>query len=50
VIDLKSIRQMIEAAGYKGLIETEIFSANNWWKKPMDETLRVISDRIKTSV
>jgi sugar phosphate isomerase/epimerase len=50
VIDLKSIRQMIEAAGYKGLIETEIFSANNWWKKPMDQTLRVITERIKTSV
>ena len=50
VIDLKSIRKMVEAAGYKGLIETEIFSVNNWWKKPMDETLRVITERIKTSV
>ena len=50
VIDLKSIRQMVEDAGYTGLVETEIFSANNWWKKPMDETLRAISERIKTSV
>ena len=50
VIDLKSIRQMVEAAGYDGLIETEIFSINNWWKKPMDETLRVIKERIATSV
>ncbi len=50
VIDLKSIRQMVEAAGYKGLIETEIFSANNWWQKPMDETLSVIAERIRTSV
>ena len=50
VIDLKSMRQMVEAAGYQGLIETEIFSSNNWWKKPMDETLRVIRERIATSV
>ena len=50
VIDLKSIRQMVEAAGYDGLIETEIFSINNWWKKPMDETLRVIKERVATSV
>ena len=50
VIDLKSMRQMVEAAGYQGLIETEIFSANNWWKKPMEETLRIIKQRIKTSV
>ena len=50
VIDLKSIRSMVEAAGYQGLIETEIFSINNWWKKPMDETLKVIAERIKTSV
>ena len=50
VIDLKSIRQMVEASGYSGLVETEIFSINNWWKMPMDETLRVIKERIATSV
>ncbi len=50
VIDLKSIRQMVETAGYQGLVETEIFSTQNWWKKPMDETLRVIKERIITSV
>ncbi len=49
-IDLKSIRQMIEVAGYQGLIETEIFSAKNWWTRPMEETLGVIAKRIKTSV
>lgn len=50
VIDIKSIRAMVEAAGYQGLVETEIFSINNWWKRPMDETLKVIAERIKTSV
>ena len=50
VIDLKALRSMIEYAGYIGLVETEIFSSENWWKKPMDETLRVIKERIATSV
>ncbi len=50
VIDLKDIRRMVEQAGYQGLVETEIFSTANWWKKPMAETLRVISERISTSV
>ena len=50
VIDLKSIRLMVESAGYNGLVETEIFSVHNWWKRPMDETLAVIAERIKTSV
>lgn len=50
VIDLKALRSMTEYAGYKDLVETEIFSSENWWKKPMDETLCVIKERIKTSV
>jgi sugar phosphate isomerase/epimerase len=50
VIDLKAIREMVETVGYEGLVETEIFSANNWWKRTMDETLGVIAERIKTSV
>ena len=50
VIDLKDIRRMVEQAGYQGLVETEIFSAANWWKKSTAETLRVISERISTSV
>ena len=50
VIDLKALRSMIEYAGYVGLVETEIFSSENWWKKPMDETLRVIKERLATSV
>jgi sugar phosphate isomerase/epimerase len=45
VIDLKGIRGMIEAAGYKGPQEVEIFSANNWWKRPGEETIRVCRER-----
>ena len=48
IIDLPAIRREVEAAGYGGLVEVEIFSANNWWKKPIEETLRVISERFAT--
>ncbi len=50
VIDLKSIRRLIENAGYGGLIEVEIFSAENWWKRPIAETLDVIKNRMDTCV
>ena len=33
VIDLKSIPAMVEATGYDFLIDVEIFSAQNWWKR-----------------
>ena len=48
VIDLKAIRAMIEAAGYFGPQEVEIFSAENWWKRPGDEVLEVIKQRVAT--
>lgn len=46
VIDLKSLRALVEDAGYNGLVEVEIFSSTNWWKRPLDETLREIKDRL----
>lgn len=49
VIDLKSLRAMVEDAGYDGLVEVEIFSSANWWKRPMDETLQVIKERMGTT-
>ena len=48
VIDLKAIRRMIEAAGYDGPQEVEIFSTENWWKRPGDEVLQVIKERVAT--
>ncbi len=45
VIDVRGIRSMVEAAGYDGLVEAEIFSATNWWKRPMAETLTVCAQR-----
>jgi len=48
VIDLPYIRGLVEKAGYNGCIEVEIFSAENWWKKPGDEVLRTCIERYKT--
>jgi sugar phosphate isomerase/epimerase len=45
VIDLKGIRGLVEAAGYTGLHEVEIFSQNNWWKRDPDEVLEVCKQR-----
>jgi sugar phosphate isomerase/epimerase len=33
VIDIPSIRALVEEQGYTGFHEVEIFSQNNWWKK-----------------
>jgi sugar phosphate isomerase/epimerase len=48
VIDLGGIRAMIEAAGYTGPEEVEIFSRDNWWKRPGEEVLEVIKSRCAT--
>ena len=39
VIDLPLMRSWMEAAGYRGMHEVEIFSSNNWWKRDGDEVL-----------
>jgi sugar phosphate isomerase/epimerase len=49
VIDIKSVRQAIEAQGFAGYSEIEIFSSD-WWGKPMDEVLRTCIARHKTVV
>ena len=50
VIDLRGVRAMVEAAGYRGHCEVEILSANNWWKRDPDEVLRVCIERHQTVV
>jgi sugar phosphate isomerase/epimerase len=50
VIDLKSIRKMVEAAGYAAPIDVEIFSANNWWKRDPHEVLSVCKERFRSVV
>lgn len=45
VIDLPVIRSWMEAAGYRGFHEVEIFSARNWWKREPDDVLDVVKRR-----
>ncbi len=45
VIDLPLIRSWMEAAGYRGAHEVEIFSAGNWWKRDPDEVLATCKER-----
>ncbi|KRC26960.1 sugar phosphate isomerase/epimerase [Acidovorax sp. Root217] len=39
VIELKKIRQWVEAAGFAGYAEVEIFSALDWWQRTGEDTL-----------
>ncbi len=48
VIDLQGIRAMIEAAGFQGAQEVEIFSAENWWKRSADDVIRTCIHRYET--
>jgi sugar phosphate isomerase/epimerase len=50
VIDLPAMRQMVEDAGYNGLIEVEIFSADNWWKRDGDELMETVIERFESVV
>jgi sugar phosphate isomerase/epimerase len=45
VVDLPRIRGWMEAAGYRGMHEVEIFSAQNWWRRDPDEVLEVMKQR-----
>ena len=49
VIDIRSVRAAVEAQGFAGYSEIEIFS-NDWWGKPMDEVLRSCIARHKRVV
>src|SRR5262249_11303079 len=49
VIDIKRLRAAVEAQGYVGYSEIEIFS-NDWWDKPMDEVIKTCIERHRTVV
>ena len=48
IIELQKIRGWVEAAGYEGCCEVEIFSSRNWWKKDPDEVLATCIERHQT--
>ncbi|MEX2629645.1 MAG: sugar phosphate isomerase/epimerase [Tistlia sp.] len=45
VIDLAGLRRSVEAAGFHGPQEVEIFSAENWWKRPPEEVVATCLER-----
>jgi sugar phosphate isomerase/epimerase len=49
VIDIRRLRAAVEAVGFSGYSEIEIFS-DAWWGKPMDEVLRVCIERHRSVV
>jgi sugar phosphate isomerase/epimerase len=46
VIDLPRIRAWLEAAGYAGFQEVEIFSELDWWRRDPDEVLSTCKARL----
>jgi sugar phosphate isomerase/epimerase len=50
VIDIPRIRGWVEAAGYTGYSEVEIFSAENWWKRDGGEVLDTCIARHRSAV
>lgn len=48
VADLRAIRAAVEAAGYDGACEVEIFSAEDWWQHDPAAVLDVLVERFRT--
>ena len=46
VINIPLIRGWLEDGGYQGAVEVEIFSAENWWKRPEEEVLDICIERL----
>ncbi len=49
VIDISRLRAAVEAQGFAGYFEIEIFS-NGWWGKSMDKVLRTCIERHRSVV
>jgi sugar phosphate isomerase/epimerase len=50
VIDIPKIRGWVEAQGFAGYSEVEIFSAGNWWQRDSGEMLDTCIARHRTAV
>lgn len=49
VIDIPRIRALVEAEGFDGFNEVEIFSSCDWWVRDPDEVLSVLVERGRTA-
>jgi sugar phosphate isomerase/epimerase len=50
VIDIPAIRRLVEAAGYTGAMEVEIFSQRDWWQRDPDQVVSIVLARRRTAV
>ena len=50
VIDIRRIRRLVEATGYDGYREVEIFSERNWWQRDPDEVVSITKARYLSDV
>lgn len=50
VVELRKIRGWVEAAGFAGFSEVEIFSHLDWWQRSGEETLDVCIERHRSVV
>jgi sugar phosphate isomerase/epimerase len=50
IIELRKIRSWVEAAGYDGCCEVEIFSSRDWWTRDPDEVLSTCVERHQSVV
>lgn len=50
VFDIPGIRRIVEAAGYDGAVEVEIFSDRDWWRRDPDEVVRMSLERCRAAV
>lgn len=47
VVALRALRDSVERAGYRGLVEVEIFSEKTWWRRDPDEVLATCAERLQ---
>jgi sugar phosphate isomerase/epimerase len=47
VIEIRKLRSAVEAQGFFGPCEVELFS-NDWWSRPIDEVLSTMIERYRT--
>ena len=50
IVDIPKITGWIDDVGYNGLNDVEIFSAENWSKRPGDEVIRTCQERFRKAV
>jgi sugar phosphate isomerase/epimerase len=50
VIDIPKIRAWVEAQGFQGFSEVEIFSTENWWQRDPSEVLETCISRHRSAV